>query len=238
MEQNKIRSYSFYALGEILLVVIGILIALQVNTWNQHSNDRAGEHLYLTQLISELNEDKFTLETEYQKLQDQIPVMKDVLTILNDKPVDIIKFEEKLREYYLLVLYPYYFSSNMATFEEMKSSGNLGLIQDQTIRNEIIQLYNKIEELEKWFSFNQEFVTPSVIQLSYEFGLSRFIPQTDSIFSNFSNIQNEVDILAHRDALINNLAIQYWSVYDIETTLSDQIALIDSMVFKIENYLN
>ena len=36
MEQNKTGKYLKYAIGEIVLVVIGILIALQINTWNQH----------------------------------------------------------------------------------------------------------------------------------------------------------------------------------------------------------
>ena len=39
--QNKVTQYLMYALGEILLVVIGILIALQVNTWNEERQQKA-----------------------------------------------------------------------------------------------------------------------------------------------------------------------------------------------------
>ena len=35
IEQNKVRNYILYALGEIILIVLGILIALQINNWNQ-----------------------------------------------------------------------------------------------------------------------------------------------------------------------------------------------------------
>ena len=58
MEQNKTRAYIFYAVGEILLVVIGILIALQVSTWNEESKNRKQEKEYLVELLEDfkLNE--------------------------------------------------------------------------------------------------------------------------------------------------------------------------------------
>lgn len=39
IEQNNVRKYLLYAIGEIMLLVIGILIALQVNNWNQNRID-------------------------------------------------------------------------------------------------------------------------------------------------------------------------------------------------------
>ena len=50
---ENVRKYIFYALGEILLVVIGILIALQINTSNQHRLDRIEEKKILANLHSE-----------------------------------------------------------------------------------------------------------------------------------------------------------------------------------------
>mgnify|MGYP001816506302 CR=1 FL=1 len=41
MEKNKTGKYLKYAIGEILLVVIGILIALQINTWNEYQKKKA-----------------------------------------------------------------------------------------------------------------------------------------------------------------------------------------------------
>ncbi|MDX1591318.1 MAG: DUF6090 family protein [Balneolaceae bacterium] len=53
MEENKIRKYILYAIGEILLVVIGILIALQVNNWNEQRKRQNEEKQYLAALHSD-----------------------------------------------------------------------------------------------------------------------------------------------------------------------------------------
>ena len=51
--ENKVMAYLRYAIGEILLVVIGILIALQVNNWNEARKNHIEEIALLNQLISE-----------------------------------------------------------------------------------------------------------------------------------------------------------------------------------------
>lgn len=57
LSENKTSKYLLYALGEILLVVIGILIALQVNNWNQERHQKETEAAYLTQLLEETEAD-------------------------------------------------------------------------------------------------------------------------------------------------------------------------------------
>ncbi|MGB5372105.1 MAG: DUF6090 family protein, partial [Flavobacteriaceae bacterium] len=50
--KNNISKYLLYAIGEIVLVVIGILIALQINNWNEDRKDRAKERFYLRSIRS------------------------------------------------------------------------------------------------------------------------------------------------------------------------------------------
>ena len=52
-ENNQFFKYSQYAVGEIILVVVGILIALQINTWNQNRENRTQEKQVLVQLLNE-----------------------------------------------------------------------------------------------------------------------------------------------------------------------------------------
>ena len=55
VDNDSTRKYIFYALGEIALVVIGILIALQVNNWNENRKARKDELIYLKNLNIELH---------------------------------------------------------------------------------------------------------------------------------------------------------------------------------------
>ena len=54
MSENKISTYILYAIGEITLVVIGILIAVQIDDWSQHQTDRKLEQAYVQNLKEDL----------------------------------------------------------------------------------------------------------------------------------------------------------------------------------------
>ena len=62
MEQNKTGKYLKYAVGEIILVMIGILLALQVNNWNQQRIAMQKEQLLLEALHDEFVENKAQFE--------------------------------------------------------------------------------------------------------------------------------------------------------------------------------
>ena len=55
--ESRFGRYFFYALGEIVLVVIGILIALQVNNWNEHRKQNIQKNLIVQSLITDLKMD-------------------------------------------------------------------------------------------------------------------------------------------------------------------------------------
>lgn len=63
LRQNKTTKYLTYALGEIVLVMIGILLALQVNTWNQNGENKLKVATILEQIERELLEDVQTANT-------------------------------------------------------------------------------------------------------------------------------------------------------------------------------
>ena len=63
VSENRFSKYLVYAVGEIVLVVIGILIALQINNWNNESNDRKKEAIILKQIHSDFKSNKKQLDS-------------------------------------------------------------------------------------------------------------------------------------------------------------------------------
>ncbi|MCK0108954.1 DUF6090 family protein [Flavobacteriaceae bacterium S0825] len=72
MKQNKTSQYFKYAIGEIVLVVIGILIALSINNWNEARKSSAFEEEILTQVKANLIKDKLSLEDISLSFQNAI----------------------------------------------------------------------------------------------------------------------------------------------------------------------
>lgn len=62
LKENKIKSYTLYALGEIFLVVIGILIALQINNWNENQKNRIQELNFIVEINQESKQNKIALK--------------------------------------------------------------------------------------------------------------------------------------------------------------------------------
>ncbi len=86
MEQNKTRTYLLYAVGEIALVMIGILLALQVNNWNENrilANERS---TILENLNIEFSENLIELKISMNRLDTLKTGLAVLLAVMHDQP--------------------------------------------------------------------------------------------------------------------------------------------------------
>ena len=60
--ENNVAKYLRYAIGEILLVVIGILIALQINNWNENRKQSELKTVYISRLVSDIQQDTLNIQ--------------------------------------------------------------------------------------------------------------------------------------------------------------------------------
>ncbi|PNQ73119.1 hypothetical protein C1T31_09010 [Hanstruepera neustonica] len=143
LSENKTGKYLKYAIGEIILVVIGILIALQINNWNNDRNDRKLEKHYLAGLINDLKSDSIAVSDLKTMSNEQVRRKEKLYEYF-----DGYQFSKDSIAYFFAIQWgmPVGFVPNTATIDEMRSAGGVSLIEKQDIRKKIIELYNTYQE--------------------------------------------------------------------------------------------
>ena len=137
METGKTTKYFKYAIGEIILVMIGILLALQVNNWNTQRLNRQTEHDYYCQFVVDFESDKAEL-LERLKAADQRK--KTANQLLLDLEAQTKTKEELILDFFFVQRSDAFIPSK-ATITDLTSSGKLSLIRDKTLRTQILSFY-------------------------------------------------------------------------------------------------
>lgn len=154
--ENNVAKYLRYAIGEIVLVVIGILVALQVNNWNEQRKQRANELHYLINLKTDLNLNIAEIDNYITTRNSQIASAKEVLEYFEGKPLtDLNEFNRHTINVYT---WQKFFQINN-TFQELTNSGNLAIISSDSIKNGLLNLetlYNKLKYEEEHFRYDSE----------------------------------------------------------------------------------
>ncbi|NNL15243.1 MAG: hypothetical protein HKO81_01215 [Flavobacteriaceae bacterium] len=133
-----------YAIGEIVLVVIGILIALSINNWNENRKERQIEIKYLSNLKRDLQNDSIDLNRVKKIRLNKVISAKKLLNYAESKELNTIY---KIDSLYVDVAYWLEYVPNNNSFKEIISSGNLNIIKNETIKSLLLELSNKNEEI-------------------------------------------------------------------------------------------
>ena len=150
LSEGKTGKYLKYAVGEIVLVVIGILIALQVNNWNENRIAKKDSQNYHDRLIEDLLSEKLILKERldyYILVQDHA---KKVVYALTNHP-------DSLGENFIINAYQatqqWKYRNVRDTYDELISIGNIKLIPNQNLRKRIGGYYDETDVyLNVWYA--------------------------------------------------------------------------------------
>jgi len=136
-DDNKPLKYFRYAIGEIILVVIGILIALSINNWNSNRIQKQKEHLLLGSLNKEFKSNKIQLDSVLKKHKHS---MKSVEYLMSRLPIKNIKFENlDSLSYHIYHLGTYYtFNPSGGVINSLINSSTVDIISNNELRQLII----------------------------------------------------------------------------------------------------
>jgi hypothetical protein len=123
--EGKTVKYFKYAIGEIVLVVIGILIALSINTWNENRINEDRLKIYVTDIIRDLKNDTLNISLAIKEAEKRSETTKSFLALKNYDSLSIKDLEKSLETFYSKVVF-----SN-STFNKLENSGitNYGVFE-------------------------------------------------------------------------------------------------------------
>ena len=155
-EDQRVLAYLRYAVGEIVLVVVGILIALQVNNWNEGRRQRARELHYLANIRNDLTLNIAEIDRYIETRNSRTASAEAVLEYFEGKPLDDL--DAFNRETIDVYTWQKFFQIDN-TFQELTNSGNLAIISNDAVKNGLLDLetlYKKLKYEEEHFRYDSE----------------------------------------------------------------------------------
>jgi len=160
--ENKTTKYLKYAIGEILLVVIGILIALQINNWNEERKDRIREQAILKSLRIDFNTNIDNVNAAYTTFLEAYEASVSLLEIVRSKDkIDCKEVEQLLDN---IINKTKSLDIITGSIDEMLNTGSINLIRDTDLK----------KQLSDWSYYQTDTEDDIVIYRDYLFGF--FIP--------------------------------------------------------------
>ena len=162
LTENKFSKYLIYAIGEIILVVIGILIALSINNWNQNIQKEEQEKVYYCKIKEDLQTDINNIQRGIKSLDERIISAKKVLTNLYQKVDD----KAIILEGFIPAVRSYDFIPNKSAILDITSSGKLENLNTSKLKISILEHYSDLEYLMNVLQQNQR--NFSALSFKYE----------------------------------------------------------------------
>ena len=164
MSENKLSTYLLYAVGEIILVVVGILIAVQIDDWNEERKVEAENQVLLANLKKEFEFNKIVLSSPEERMEELASKLTSLLSLFGTP-------KEEVNRRLLDSLLVSSFSApraeiNSAVFRSISSSGKLEVMNNQELKNLLfvwestVELF-KAEEGNMYRNLN-EHITPTM----------------------------------------------------------------------------
>ena len=240
--------YFLYAVGEIALVVIGILIALQINNWNHERNNRKMEKEILTRIVQDLNTDleEIALSSQFnelrilrgdwvlEKLGDQNLNYKNrdsYKTALRNTPNLDSLTSAPLGQVILQLRYYFLFEESNITIREITSTGKLDVIHNQDIKFAIQSHYAEItryKRLQRLLITNRDELVAYFLENGMGMSNQMTLEQLRVRLGNFDRL------IAQIDNFLSLTIVNYFRITSGEDSIKKRtIRLIE----EIEEYL-
>jgi hypothetical protein len=145
LNEGKTSRYLKYAIGEIVLVVIGILIALQINTWNESYKNKVSESMYLNEMMEDFGINLERSNRLIKRINELIPALIGLLeqSVMEKQTITI----DSLNNAFALVGSMPTYTSTDRVYNNLIGSGDFKLISNSELKTALASYYKVLDLL-------------------------------------------------------------------------------------------
>ncbi|WP_445734603.1 DUF6090 family protein [Mariniflexile sp.] len=220
IKENKATNYLKYAIGEIILVVIGILIALSINNWNNNKINKNESIEFSQRLLTEVNGNIDLSTNAIEQIQDRMKGSKKILELFNE-PVNN-ENSKSLDSLIYKILTGVTVEFRTGTLNEGLNTGKVALINSNILKSKLYGLSSNIENVREFDKINAKYsadVLQTFLYKNFNFrkmdnnysklniGPSKFKSEKNELLLNNEEFENLIDnyfYLANSQLRIHN----------------------------------
>ena len=235
--EKKSGKYLKYAIGEIVLVVIGILIALSINNWNEERKLKQLQIAYLNRLINDLDHDLMTIEFVEATINENQVIISDFINALNTN---------QDKNQILKSAIPYFekgwiiseFVPSTNTYTDLSQTGNMKVIDNTELVNDILSYYGYVTQVENSNNVNKNWITPIDQAVAKETAAFEIDLNTSDLFSSNDKTDAVKNLILNKELLERDAAGHYWINRSLKDNALAIKGLTESLKQAIQNDLN
>jgi small-conductance mechanosensitive channel len=227
MEKNNNGKYIKYAIGEIVLVVVGILIALSISNWNEMRKQAREELKVLSEIQSNLNQSRKEIEDVLFQNETHLRKYISLLNHIEQKLPYSVELDSTFNRITSWAS-PYL---TYTAYESLKSRGS-ELVKNDSLRKQIAKMYeNEMTYLMNDWDKSEWRNSESVVLPYYA---KHFAENLDEVTTKPNNYDALIDDVEFTNLLRITIVIRKWG----NQSCRDIIASIDKLIGSIENELD
>lgn len=227
--ENKTSKYFKYAIGEIVLVVIGILIALQINNWNQQRIASSKEKVLLSELNQEFLKNKSQFNIIIEKHQEALDASDSLIAMfpINIETVNLDTLSKKARG----LKRRWTFNPSQGVINSLVSTSSFELISNRELRNLLVSWNDVILDYQEDELNSKNFVIGYLnpfINKYFKYPMRFNDPRVDLVM--LQSLEFENLIKQRREHLLDILAVDN-EFNELQVTIDRIIELSDSKYY-------
>lgn len=147
ISDNKFRKYFLYVIGEIIIVIVGILIALQVDNWNTQRQDRAEAQVFMRRLKNEFQDNRNQLLQKIEMRKRALESARELVRIVDDPTENASR--SQVDSLLAIALPVYTFDPSQGVLNQLTSTDKLTLLRSEALNDKLSAWASMIEDFKE-----------------------------------------------------------------------------------------